>query len=406
MADQDQFVTCLVDTEDAFGVTNADDVSALGLPVIKGSIQANFEREALEEDSITQDHGQWAPVEGSAAGSSFNFTTRVGGIGDITVSPNGVEGAEDGETPVRTALGSLLLSLLGEEEIVDGDTVGAAPTVASFDLVTQTTLTTTGPVVLLVETADDGLVPIPVTIDTGTCTCLMQPPSAPVAAGEVWGSLNYQLVEGLDLTKSIQGIFVSDTTGHKFRALGAMVRQLTMNLSAKKLGTAEVQMLVNAWAVVTTALSPIDPPPSRPWMDATFRMAEVGTLTYAAGQMKACKGDLALVLMRGLSPEDDPNHAEGASGYDENFSDALFKFSPILPYETTWRDNFGLNINKAWHVLVASTRQPGRGMALYSTRVVQSGYPKKVEHNGMVRVQPEFALGSGYTQPGMVVSIF
>jgi hypothetical protein len=410
MADVEKFVSCWVDEEDDFATANADDLSKVGLAVLEGATQIQAEREALAEDSVTSDHGKWAPVEGSASASTFNFTTRAGGLGELTSPADGVLGAEDTETPDLTNFGPavVLRSLFGGMVAVAGDLVAASPvpTVAAFKLTAQGTLST--PLaIILVETVDHGLQPVPVAIVEGLCTCLMELPSAPVSAtGKVFGSLNFPLIESLDVTKSFQGIFVSDTTGHKYRILGGMAQKVTLNLSARQLPKLSVEALMNSWSVVTTALSSIKPPHSRPWMDATFRMAPVGTTAYNANQRYKVKGDLAFEFGRGLTPEDDPNHAEGASGYDESFDDAFMKFSPILPFSTDWRTNFGLNADKQYHVLAASTRLPGHGMATYARNLVQSEYPKPTENNGMTRIQPVLSLGSGYTQPGCVLTVF
>jgi hypothetical protein len=403
----DRFVSAKIDTEDAFGVANADDVSAVTMAVIRGSVQIQAEREALEEDSVTPDHGQWDPVEGSAASSTFGFSTRAGGLGTTTTPDDTVDGATDGETPDRTSLGQLMLSLFGTEVIIDGDTVAAAPTptVAAFSLTTQSSLTT--PLAILLVACDSGgIQAIPVSIASGVCTCLMQPSAAPTASGVVYGALIYTLTEGLDTADSFQGIFVSDSVGHKYRILGGMVSQAVLNLSARKLPKMDIQALMNSWSVVTDALAASTPPPSRPWMDAVFRMSAVGTLTYDAGQLYKVKGDLQFTMGRSLQPEDDPNHAEGASGYEDPSPDPFLKFSPILPWSVTWRDAFGLNAGNSWHMLAVSSRQPGRGVGIYSQKVIQSAYPSKVEHNGMIRVQPEFAQGAGYSQPGVVFAIF
>jgi hypothetical protein len=409
MADVEKFVSCWIDAEDDFGVVNANDTSAVGLSVIEGSVQIAAEREALAEDSVGGDHGKWSPVEGSASGSTFGFSTRAGGLGDISTVLDGVQGADDGELPAADDYGPAyaLRSLFNGMVAVAGDTVDAdpAPSVAAFQLATQTTLDA-ALVILLVETVNHGFQVIPVSIEDGLCTCLLEPPSAPKVAGAVWGSLNFPLVESLALTNSFQGKFISDTTGHKYRILGGMVNQATLSLSARQLPKLECQALMNSWAVITDTLTSIRPPVSMPWMDATFRMAMVGSPEYNADQIHKVKGECQFTFMRGLQPEDDPNHPEGASGYDEDFTDSFCKFSPVIPFSRDWHDNFGLNNGKSWDVLAASTRVPGRGVAVYGRGFVQSTWPKPVGHNGMNRVQPEFMLGSGYTQPGCVLAVF
>lgn len=400
MADVNKFKTVLIDDEDAFATANADDDSALGLAVIDGSVEENFTREVLEEDSVVMDHGRWTPYAGSSKDSMLNFSCRCGGVGDLTDPVDGVLGAEDTETPVRTAFLRLVMSLFGTEVLVNGDTVAAGPTVAGFDMTTQTITT---PLVLLpVTLADDTVMVLPCSISNGTVTFLMEPPDGniPKVGGTVFGSANYLLSEAVS-SYIWQGLFTSDTTGHKFRAMGAIVRQMVLNLTAGQLPTVDFETMVNSWAITTKSLQSVSPPPSAPWMNAQFRVNDFGDADHAASQFLAVKGDLAITFQRALQAEMDQHSAEAASGYEDPATENFVTLDPVLPYDTKWRDEFGASnaSNKSYHLLAATTHRPGRGCAVYLPKACQTAYPQKVEENGMVRVQPTFGLESGYANP-------